>query len=407
MYEYNEYILSNGLRLVYKKTDSSLASISIAIDAGASRDMEGKLGIAHATEHMVYKGTKTRSEDEINKSLSEIFGFQNAMTNYPYVIYYGTLLNDDLENAVELFSDILINPSFKEEGFKEEMSVIKEELNEWDEEVSQFCEDILFYNCYKKRRIKYPIIGVKEDLENLTMEDIKVFYNKFYCANNSTVVIASSMEFLQIKSIIEKYFGKWNKKFDIDKKVIEEKGISAKYINKREGINSSKVLITYDISKLSYKELKNFRIFNELFGEGINSLLFNSLRTKTGLVYDVLTYISNEKHINLYKITFGTASEKVSEALNEISSLVLQLEQIIDKLTDEDIKKLVKQLKLRRLFKEEQTIRLTNQLAMYDVMFNDYKIYLEEIENLEDISKDTLKAVVKKVLVEPCIQIVQ
>lgn len=403
----NEYILKNGLRLIHKKTDSSLASISIAIDAGASRDMEGKLGIAHATEHMVYKGTKTRSEDEINKSLSEIFGFQNAMTNYPYVIYYGTLLNDDLENAVELFSDILINPSFKEEGFKEEMSVIKEELNEWDEEVSQFCEDTLFYNCYKKRRIKYPIIGVKEDLENLTMEDIKVFYNKFYCANNSTVVIASSMEFLQIKSIIEKYFGKWNKKFDIDKKVIEEKGISSKYINKREGINSSKVLITYDISKLSYKELKNFRIFNELFGEGINSLLFNSLRTKTGLVYDVLTYISNEKHINLYKITFGTASEKVSEALNEISSLVLQLEQIIDKLTDEDIKKLVKQLKLRRLFKEEQTIRLTNQLAMYDVMFNDYKIYLEEIENLEDISKDTLKAVVKKVLVEPCIQIVQ
>lgn len=403
----NEYILKNGLRLIHKKTDSSLASISIAIDAGASRDMEGKLGIAHATEHMVYKGTKTRSEDEINKSLSEIFGFQNAMTNYPYVIYYGTLLNDDLENAVELFSDILINPSFKEEGFKEEMSVIKEELNEWDEEVSQFCEDTLFYNCYKKRRIKYPIIGVKEDLENLTMEDIKVFYNKFYCANNSTVVIASSMEFLQIKSIIEKYFGKWNKKFDIDKKVIEEKGISSKYINKRKGINSSKVLITYDISKLSYKELKNFRIFNELFGEGINSLLFNSLRTKTGLVYDVLTYISNEKHINLYKITFGTASEKVSEALNEISSLVLQLEQIIDKLTDEDIKKLVKQLKLRRLFKEEQTIRLTNQLAMYDVMFNDYKIYLEEIENLEDISKDTLKAVVKKVLVEPCIQIVQ
>ena len=403
----NEYILKNGLRLIHKKTDSSLASISIAIDAGASRDMEGKLGIAHATEHMVYKGTKTRSEDEINKSLSEIFGFQNAMTNYPYVIYYGTLLNDDLENAVELFSDILINPSFKEEGFKEEMSVIKEELNEWDEEVSQFCEDTLFYNCYKKRRIKYPIIGVKEDLENLTMEDIKVFYNKFYCANNSTVVIASSMEFLQIKSIIEKYFGKWNKKSDIDKEVIEEKGISSKYINKRKGINSSKVLITYDISKLSYKELKDFRIFNELFGEGINSLLFNSLRTKTGLVYDVLTYISNEKHINLYKITFGTASEKVSEALNEISSLVLQLEQIIDKLTDEDIKKLVKQLKLRRLFKEEQTIRLTNQLAMYDVMFNDYKIYLEEIENLEDISKDTLKAVVKKVLVEPCIQIVQ
>ena len=77
-----EYILENNLKLIYKHTESELTSICISIDAGAGVETE-KYGIAHATEHMVYKGTKNRTEKEINEDLSNIFGFNNAMTNYP------------------------------------------------------------------------------------------------------------------------------------------------------------------------------------------------------------------------------------------------------------------------------------------------------------------------------------
>ena len=164
-----EVLLNNGIKLIYKKTMSKLTSLSISVDAGACKE-KMLMGLAHATEHMVYKGTKKRSENEINKELSSIFGFQNAMTNYPYVIYYGTMLGEDFENAIELFSDIIINPTFKEEGFKEEMDVIKEELREWDEELEQFCEDKLFLNSFEKRRIKYPIIGRMDDLEKITLK---------------------------------------------------------------------------------------------------------------------------------------------------------------------------------------------------------------------------------------------
>ena len=81
-----DYILDNGLKLIYKKSNSELSSIAISLDAGAARD--GKvLGVAHVTEHMVYKGTEIRSEQQINEELSKVFGFQNAMTNYPYVVF--------------------------------------------------------------------------------------------------------------------------------------------------------------------------------------------------------------------------------------------------------------------------------------------------------------------------------
>lgn len=401
-----EYILKNGLKLVYKSTDSMLSSISIALDAGAVRDTEGKFGIAHVTEHMIYKGTSNRSEAEINKEFSEIFGFQNAMTNYPYVIYYGTLLSEDLEKGIELYADLLINTTLGNTGFEEEMDVIKEELKEWDEEVEQFCEDRLFLNSYKERRIKYPIIGTEESLEKITIEDVKDFYNKYYFPKNTTIVIISQKSFKEVIDLVSKYFSGWN---NIGYKIPlkeSEKAEGKTYKDKRHGINTAKVLITYNISALSHEEIKALKVLNQYVGEGVNSLLFDNLRTKKGLVYDVLTRISNESSIGLYKITFSTSEEKVQEAINSIESIFENLEETLKRLSKNEINSLVKSLKLKRLFNEEQSIRLSNATAMYDVMFGDYKLYLNEIEGLEKISKEDLITVSTKVFKDKCIEII-
>ena len=401
-----EYILKNGLKLVYKSADSKLSSISIALDAGAVRDTEGKIGIAHVTEHMIYKGTSKRSEAEINKEFSEIFGFQNAMTNYPYVIYYGTLLSEDLAKGIELYADLLINTTLGNVGFKEEMDVIKEELKEWDEEVEQFCEDRLFLNSYNERRIKYPIIGTEESLEKITLEDVKDFYNKYYFPKNTTIVIISQKSFKEVIDLVSKYFSGWdNIGYKTPLKEVE-KAEGKTYKDKRDGINTAKVLITYDISVLSHEEIKVLKVLNQYIGEGVNSLLFDSLRTKRGLVYDVLTKVSNESSIRLYKITFSTAEEKVQEAINSIESIFENLEETLKRLSKNEINSLVKSLKLKRLFNEEQSIRLSNATAMYDVMFGDYNLYLDEIEGLEKINKEDLIIVSNKIFKDKCIEII-
>lgn len=401
-----EYILKNGLKLVYKSADSKLSSISIALDAGAVRDTEGKIGIAHVTEHMIYKGTSKKSEAEINKEFSEIFGFQNAMTNYPYVIYYGTLLSEDLAKGIELYADLLINTTLGNVGFKEEMDVIKEELKEWDEEVEQFCEDRLFLNSYNERRIKYPIIGTEESLEKITLEDVKDFYNKYYFPKNTTIVIISQKSFKEVIDLVSKYFSGWdNIGYKTPLKEVE-KAEGKTYKDKRDGINTAKVLITYDISVLSHEEIKVLKVLNQYIGEGVNSLLFDILRTKKGLVYDVLTKVSNESSIGLYKITFSTAEEKVQEAINLIESIFENLEETLKRLSKNEINSLVKSLKLKRLFNEEQSIRLSNATAMYDVMFGDYNLYLDEIEGLEKINKEDLIIVSNKIFKDKCIEII-
>lgn len=410
-----EYILENGLKIIYKNTNSKLTSISISLDAGAAVDGE-KLGIAHVTEHMVYKGTKKRSENEINKDLSNIFGFQNAMTNYPYVIYYGTLLSEEFEDGIEIFSDIIINPTFNEDGFKEEMAVIIEELKEWDEEVEQYCEDKLFFNSFNNRRIKYPIIGTLESLKAIKLEDVRLFYEKNYCPGNTSIGIVSSLKFEEVKSIIENYFNNWNNNnsnlccsnTESDKygSVDYEDCNKGTFIDYREGINSCKVQIIYSIESLNNKDIKALRIFNEYFGEGVNSILYEKLRTENGLVYDVLTKIAYEKHIKLYKINFTTSKENLDKTLELINECVDDLKNIRKYLDENKIKQFIKTLKLKRLFREEQSIILAKELSTFSTMFGDYKVYTDELEGLEEITVEDILNILDSIFKEPSIQII-
>ncbi|MBS5982491.1 MAG: insulinase family protein [Clostridium butyricum] len=403
-----EIILDNNLKLIYKHSESELTSICISLNAGAGIEVE-KMGVAHAVEHMVYKGTKTKSESQINEQLSSIFGFQNAMTNYPYVIYYGTLLNEDLNSGVELFSDILLNPEFDEKGFKEEMEVIKEELDEWDEEIEQFCEDKLFYNIFNKRRIKNPIIGTKESLDNLTVTDLKRFYEENYFPENTSVSVITSIDFNSVKEIIDKYFGMWKSKVisrnsyvnNIEYEKIDASKIQ---ITKRQGIKNAKVQMIFPLDKLNFKELNAFRLFNQYFGEGVNSVLFDALRTKNSLVYDVITRISNENYIKMYKITFTTSKENVNKAVELVMNLIKEIN-----LKDElgiRLESLIKSYKLKRLFREEQSIILAKELATYDTMFGDYKIYENELGKIDEITKVDILNSAKKVLKNSAVQVV-
>ena len=379
-----DFIFDNGLKFIYKKSNSELSSICISLDAGAARDGE-MLGVAHVTEHMVYKGTETRSEKEINTELSSIFGFQNAMTNYPYVVFYGTLLSEDLKQGLDLFSDILLDPVFTEEGFKEEMEVIKQELKEWDEDLEQYTEDKLYYNCMENRRIKYPIIGTEESLNSMTIDDAIDFFNNYYCANNATITIISDLEFEEVKEMVEEYFIDWrSEKLPEAEEVITipKSGI---FIDNKEDINSAKVQIIFPIDELNQWEIKALRIFNQYFGEGVNSVLFDVLRTKNALVYDVLTRVANEEHIKVYKITYSTAHENVERSIEIVKELIKNIDGYKSILQKEDIESLIKSFRLKRLFANEQSVRLAMGISTYDTMFGDGMLYIDETENLDKL----------------------
>lgn len=404
-----EYILNNNLKLIYKQSTGELTSVCISLDAGAGSENEN-FGVAHAVEHMVFKRTKRRNEKEINEILSNTFGFQNAMTNYSYVIYYGTLLNEDLQEGLDVLSDIIINPVFDKKDFEDEMAVIKEELNEWDEELEQYCEDKLFLNTFKERRIKYPIIGTKESLDNLKLDDVKKFYNEKYYPGNVSIAIVTSKDFEDVKCSVEKYFGTWESVIKERKKLedINYEVTNLGYFKEEsKSEKTCKVQIVCPIDYLNEYELKCFRIFDQYFGVGVNSVLFDELRTKNSLIYDVITRVAHENYIKLYKITFNTSKDKLEKSLDIIEKCIEKVEYDSEQMKPEEMNKIIKSFKLKRLFREEQSIVLAKELSTYETMFGSAEVYINETDKLNKIDIKDIFEVGKKVLNKKSIQVIE
>lgn len=405
-------IFKNGIKLLYKKAQNNLTSFTIGFDAGANRERNSDLGIAHVVEHMLFKGTASRMEYQINKLCDETFGFCNAMTNYPYVVYYGTTLDEDFEKGFEIYSDILLRPSFPMEGFKEEIEVICEELKEWKDDSNQFCEDSMFYNGFNKRRIKNLIIGTEESIRSITIKQIKNFYDKYYTSDNCVVCVISSMSFECVSDIVEKYLCDFNTKFGVENQLIEgtkecvyENNNPGTYFQYREDIQGAKIQYCFPIHDLNPREISALKLFNLVFGEGTSSILYDEIRTKRGLVYDISSKIKNETGIKLFTISLGTSFEKVNNTIEIINDQIEKVKKLKSFFNQQYILKLCKSYKLRRMLALEKSIQTSMSLCVYEIMFGDGSVIFSEFEAMENISEEEIMKVVNKILVNATIQV--
>ncbi|MEG1255968.1 pitrilysin family protein [Clostridium sp.] len=438
--------LSNGIKILYEKVLGNITSFTIGFEAGANTDNENKLGIAHAVEHMVFKGTNSKTEKEINDLCNEYLGFHNAMTNYPYVVYYGSCLKEDFSNGFNLYCDIVFNPAFKEDGFKEEISVILEELKEWSDDVVQHCEDVLFYNSFEKRRIKELIIGKEETIKSITLEDIKEFHKSFYTADNCVISVVTSLEIEEVLKIIngsselvcvnkkvesevlgtagatyeerdKNNLGDLNKSvqltYDSDNSnkdnkysdILPEKDKFPSYENPKDGvfieenttINGCKLQYIFPIHELSEREVTLLNLFNEYFADGTSSILYDEIRTKRGLVYDIQGKVKNEKGIKLYTITLSTSKDNLLQVQEIIKENIERIKQSKGIFIEKFFRKYERSQNLKRMLALEKSIVLSMHLAVYEIMYGKCELLLEEFYNLNSCNEEEMIYTINKV----------
>lgn len=403
----DEKTLKNGVKIIYEYRPGNITSFCIGFEAGANMEDGYKLGTAHALEHMLFKGTDNLDEVEINKLCDEVFGFNNAMTNYPYCIYYGTTLNSDFYNGFKLYSNIILKPSFPIKGFNEEMSIINEELKEWKDDLVQYCEDELFYNSFSTRRIKELIIGNEESIKKITLEELRRFYEEYYRPDNCVISVVSSLKFEKILNYVEIIYSDWRKNRNSRDIKLYECNKGGMYIKHKKGINGAKLKYLFTIHSLNEKEIKALLIFNSIFGEGTSSLLFDLIRTQHGLVYDISSNIKNEKGIKLFTIDLSTSEKNINKVLSLINNLIDEVKRNLNYFNEDIIRRNIKTLRLKRELKLEKSIELSKSLATYEIMYGSAEIFYDELKNLEDVKDKDIIDITNKVLNNPSIQIVK
>lgn len=400
-----KYIFNNGIKLNYIKREGNLSSFCIGFNAGALVEEENEIGLAHAAEHMLFKGTTKRNEKEINEICDSTFGFHNAMTNYPYVVYYGTTLSSDFEKGFEVYSDIILNPTFMEEGFQEEIDIILEELKEWKDDPYQDCEDELFLNAFNKRRIKELIIGKEEDIKSITMQDIKRFYNKHYAPSDCIITVVSSLDFQEILEIVKKYFEDWEKEYIFKEKALYEANNKGTFNKTRKDLKGSKIQYCFPIDFLKEEEVNLLRIFNVKFGEGTSSILYDEMRTKKGLVYDIGSSLKNEKGIKLFTIKLGASEKNIGKAIDIINENIEKVKTSKEIFTEDNIMNIIKNINLKEELAVERSIEFCKKATTHEIMYNSTYDPMERLNG--DIDEDKILKTAKKVLNNPAIQILR
>ncbi len=205
----HETTLDNGLRVVVKEDHRSPVVVSqIWYRVGAVDEPKNLTGISHVLEHMMFKGTKHLKPNEFSRIIAENGGRENAFTSYDYTAYFQQLEKSRLPISFELEADRMRNLTLDADEFAKEIKVVMEErrLRTEDQPAARVYEQFMA-TAYKEHPYKHPIIGWMEDLKNITVEDVRAWYRRWYTPRNAILVVVGDVKPRDVFALAKKYFG--------------------------------------------------------------------------------------------------------------------------------------------------------------------------------------------------------
>ena len=204
-----EFELENGLKLLIKEDHRApIVVTQVWYKVGGSYEHDGITGISHALEHMMFKGTEKFPDGEFSRIISKNGGSDNAFTGPDYTAYFQTLEKSRLEISFKLEADRMRYLTLPKKEFIKEIEVVKEERRWRTEDKPQsYAYEVAMATAFQTIPYRYPVVGWMQDLDNMTIEDLSAWYQKWYAPNNATLVIAGDVNPDEVFTLAKKYFG--------------------------------------------------------------------------------------------------------------------------------------------------------------------------------------------------------
>lgn len=405
IFDLKTYTLDNGLNLVTIKKDTQLAAIHLGVKIGAIYEKKEEKGIAHFVEHMLFKGTKNRSNEELNEGLEQRAGEYNAYTDHNCTVYSITALNEELESSLELLSDMIQNSTFPKEEIEKERGVILAEIRTSRDDVEDYSYGKVMEIAFKNSSIKIDTIGKQSTVKKFTREQLVNFYKMYYVPNNGYLTIVSPKEHEEVLNLVNKYFANWKASEFIREDVVVEDNIPVEKVSYKKDIEQSTIVYLYTFHNLSRQEELTLRILNYKLGESANSILFRKLREERGLAYDIYSDLNATKDVKLLTMYTAVNEEDVDEALDIINKAIddINNEKVI--LDDKNISLMKKVLKTAVAGTLEDSTQLSNYVLHQVMDGEDVYEFVDDINNMEKIKSEDIYNVARKVLKNPTIHI--
>jgi len=388
--KFQKFKLKNGITVLFEERELPLVCYSISNPFGGSHETSDIKGVAHLFEHLLFTGTKTKTQEELSKQIEKRGGVLNAFTAQDFTTYWCKLPSEHLDIGMDILHDILKNPTFNPEKLEKEKKVVLEEIKMFHDDSERHVYELIEQALYKIP-FNEGIMGSAKTVQSLTRDKIVHIFNEKYAPEKFIVTVVGKADISHVCKRLEAEFSPKNKKYgaiDIEKNHQD-------ILENRPGIDQAQfVWATH--TALDKKTQYALEILNTYLTNGMSAKLWLEIREKHGLAYTVRGSIEREKSYSYYSIYTGTTKE----AIPKVKELILKGIQNIDQMTEQELAEAKQRLMGLRKVATEESINTMQKLIFTEISAGNAEEYYNYEKELEKINLSHIKSLSKDLLKE-------
>ena len=370
---FEKLTLPNGVRIVYEKMPQ-VRSVSMGILTGVGSRMEKaqENGASHFIEHMVFKGTQSRTAQDLAFQMDAIGGQTNAFTTKECTCFHGRVLNTHLDRLSDILCDMYFNARFSESDVRNERGVISEEIDMYNDTPDDLVAERLFTAVFAGSPLARPILGKKATLDKMTGESLRRFMQSHYVPSAVVVALAGDITAGGVEDIAARF----EQMPARPAQQMKPAAYTPAFTVKKKSIEQNHLCIGFPGLSVSDDRRYAFQLMSSILGGGMSSRLFQKVREENGLCYSIYTFGSSYIDTGIFCIYTALSKDTEKDALELICG---ELRRFLDDgVTQEELSMAREQVKANVLMSLESTGSRMHRLAKNE-------LYLDGVPDIDSV----------------------
>ncbi len=393
---YHKSILTNGLRIVTTELPHARSvSTSIFLGIGSRNENGDQRGICHFLEHMLFKGTETRpTAKDISIAIEQIGGILNAETGKEVTVYWNKVSHRHWKLAIELLSDVLRHSRFDSSEVEKERGVIIEELSMLFDSPGEWVHVLVDEILWGEHPLGRDIGGDRESVSGISRDDLTRFLDQSYSPDNAVVAVAGAIDHFEILDEIEKLLGNWQRRSPVSWEPVNGRASESKIIIRDKDTEQAHLCLAVPSYSFVHPDRFALDLLNVILGEGMSSRLFQEIREKRGLGYDVQSYVTRFRDAGSLVVYTSVDPARVDETLRAI---VGELDGVRLALPSDEVQRAKDFWKGRIELRLEETRSLASWLGSQELFFDRILTVEDVVARIDAVTPEDLMRVASDV----------
>jgi predicted Zn-dependent peptidase len=383
--------LPNGLTLISESMPAVRSvAVGVWLKRGSRHEAEEVCGVSHFIEHMVFKGTRTRSAERIAAEVDSIGGYMDAFTAKEYASFHLKVLDEHLPLAVEILGDVVLNPLFDPAEMAKEKKVIFEEINMVEDTPDDLVMELFARAFWPGHPLGRPILGTKRTVGQFRRDDLASYFSRVYHPGNIVIAAAGHLEHGDLAALVGRHFAGLPPGASLTNGRAPSVVTRTVTRSKRE-LEQVHLCLGAPACAQAHPDRYACHVLNTVLGGAMSSRLFQNVREKRGLVYSISSGVTAYSDAGLLSVYAGTSLESAPEVIRLTLEEVRRLRG--ERLGAEELRRAKDHIKGGLVLSLESTAARMNHLARQEITFG-RQLPLEEIlGGIEGVSADDVRRV--------------